>query len=86
MKLYTMKYLLLFMLSFLNCTSPSKKDNTLYKIMEHGTLLIAGVGKDGIVIAADSRITRSILSSIGNHKAIAYKDSCQKIFLIKKLL
>lgn len=58
--------------------------NSQNNIVHHGTLLISGIGEDGIVIAADSRLTYSNQLNTGSIQAISYTDSCQKIFVLKK--
>jgi hypothetical protein len=48
-----------------------------------GTLIMAGIADDGVVIAADSRATQAHQLPNGGINVFQYNDSCQKIFVIR---
>src|SRR5690242_19827513 len=52
--------------------------------IQKGTLIIAAIGSDGILIAADSRVTNAIAIR-GTIRAESFRDSCQKIFIANGL-
>jgi hypothetical protein len=52
--------------------------------IEKGTLIIIGIATDGIVIAADSRVTKATLIG-GEIRDVNYRDCCQKIFIVAGL-
>jgi hypothetical protein len=80
-----MRKIILILVFFYSCSVNQKenKSDSIKKVFKSGTLLIAGIAKDGIVIAADSRLTQSMIVN-GNVQTISYQDSCQKIFLLKQ--
>ena len=69
-----MKYLFLILSALFSQTSSCQ-------VLVKGTLIVAGIGNDGLIITADSR------GSTGNRegKLIAYMDSIPKIFKIKNI-
>lgn len=74
-----MKYILIAILILcLKCTTSTKRI-----CVEKGTLIIAAVCEDGVIIAADSRSTHVCKDKNGEYIAQGYKDSCQKIFIVK---
>lgn len=55
----------------------SQQDN---KFVIHGTKVIAAKGKDGIIIAADSRVSIDTILPNGKSDHLGYFDNYQKIF------
>ena len=68
-------FILISLLCVRNCFSQNKIDFEL-----HGTIIIAAIGSDGIVMAADSRT--AIPGKLGN--VIAFIDSVPKLFPLNK--
>lgn len=58
-----------------------RRANLENEMLQKGTLIIAGVGSDGILIAIDSRITD--LTNEVKQQAKFYRDSCQKMFIVR---